>query len=75
MNTDISKAAPYETPIEYYKRVRIVLEDRINSLRSLLGDAADELDNYIADCQNYEAPEGLERLQKVAQNCRTESQN
>lgn len=42
-------------------------------LARLLGNAADELDNYIADCENYEAPEEMDALRKLAADCRAES--
>jgi len=39
---------------------------RVDALIAALGDAADEVDNYIVDCENYEAPEEMDHLREVA---------
>lgn len=47
--------------------------DDSSNLRRLLGNAADELDNYIADCAHKEAPEEIKYLRELAKKCRAAS--
>ena len=42
--------------------------------RRLIGEAADELENYVNDCESYEAPEEVAHLKEVASRCREHSQ-
>lgn len=39
----------------------LVIENN-NKLRALLREAHGELENYVADCESYEAPENIEQL-------------
>lgn len=61
----------YPTPtIEQAKAIHTELMRRWNSHQGLvdaLGDAADEVDNYIANCEKMEAPEEMVHLRRVAE--------
>lgn len=49
------------------------LERENTKLRQLIGSAADELDNYICDCEKMECAEEMEWLRKLAKDCRAAS--
>lgn len=61
-----------ETAADYMEIARAIrgLLKELAAARELLGEAADELENYIDDCENYEAPEGVDALRKLEANCR-----
>jgi hypothetical protein len=53
MNTDLSVNEPNETPLQYYKRVRLVLEDRIEKLRAELRAANLRIDTFTGGSMHY----------------------